>query len=185
MRHLATSRLWTRQDAAFTVDDAKSLWTWPGKSLIYRPHGPAFHAHPRSNRLFGGRLQEPDPDGRPVLRPDDDSAAADGFGDGAAHGPVLSTAAAGAANRSAAVGFHSAGRPIAWPAVGTTGATGGAFGYHSATHRGASARPVRSAGRIAEPLRTASNVDGSEQHFRSWPIAGGDSITGDPSFRDH
>ena len=53
----------------------KSLWTWPGKTLPCRPHEVVFCDAP--GWIAGGRLQESGPGVRPVLLPDDDSAAAD------------------------------------------------------------------------------------------------------------
>ncbi len=59
-------------------ESPKSLWTEPGKTLIYRPHEVAFCAN--ADRDIGDGLQESGPDDRPVFWPDDDSSAAHGVG---------------------------------------------------------------------------------------------------------
>jgi len=64
----------------YTSECPKSLWTCPGKTVIYRPHEVAFCAN--ADRDFGDGLQEPSPDDRSFFWPDDDSAAADGLGNG-------------------------------------------------------------------------------------------------------
>ena len=68
-------------------------------------------------RIVGGRLQEPGPGVRPVFWPHDDSAAGDGFGDGAAGRSLLPAAAAGAGAGVTTGRFWASGGADAHPAV--------------------------------------------------------------------
>ena len=75
----------------------KSPWTQPEKTLIYRPHEPLFGVD-CGCLAAAGRLYQPEPvpEVRSVLRPHDDSAAADRFGRGPMRRSLLSNAAWGA-----------------------------------------------------------------------------------------